>query len=66
MLQETEEEFNFIRAGIGFFPAHYHGKYGHHGRSLVEPSAGPFGYSGYIPTDRFGKYFLYFYIQCPI
>ena len=47
---ETEEEFNLIRAGMGFCPAHYHGKYWHRGRTLVEPSAGAFGYSDYIPT----------------
>ena len=51
MTLETEEEFNLIRAGVGFFPAHYHGKYWHRGRTLVEPSAGAFGYSDYIPTQ---------------
>ena len=68
MVQETEEEFNLIRSGMGFFPAHYHGKYSHLGRSLVEPSAGAFGYSGYIATDSTGttKLFLCLRIQCPI
>ena len=68
VIQETEAEFNLIRSGMGFFPAHYQGKYNHFGRSLVEPSAGAFGYSSYIATDSIGttKGFLCLRIQYPI
>ena len=54
VLQETEAEFNLIRSEMGFFPAHYHGGYFHFGRSNIEPSAGPFGYSSYIATNSTG------------